>query len=425
MTQSQSDILIIEPADGMGGESDDILRECLTLVEKAVGPLAALDSLQTNDRPSVLFERLLDDITDEAWGQPGTVPPFIDLDGRNDPPLLGGCVDPLETIMIRDPAMAALMRRVEHVAPSNATVLITGESGTGKELVAAHLHRSSGRHGGAFVALNCEAMSEGLLESELFGHERGAFFGAVSRRIGKFEAANGGTLLLDEIGAMDLRIQAKVLKAVEQRQINRVGGDSPVPVDVRIMATTNRNLQAEVRSGRFRADLLFRLNVISLRVPPLRERPADLPALADFFVRKFARANGRPANSISPNALAILQEHVWPGNVRELENVMHRAVLTETGPSIMPASLGIDTIEGTDTATTPLQIELQKAMPTAGRTIEAVEKEMILETLRQRMGSRSQAAAVLGISIRTLRNKLHVYERGGTRIPRPVVVGVA
>ena len=334
------------------------------------------------------------------------------------------------------------------MAPSNATVLITGESGTGKELIADHLHRCSGRQGG-FVAINCAGIPDALLESELFGHEKGAFYGATSRRIGKFEAANGGTLLLDEIGEMDLRMQAKVLRAVQQREIDRVGGDRPVPVDVRIVATTSRNLQQEVRLGRFRSDLLFRLNVITLKVPPLRERPADIPALADFFARKFAQANGRSNGIVAPRALALLRQHTWPGNVRELENVMHRAVLIETGPSITSVALDIDPAIGTadgglgvappepgsapvETSTVPpagsrevLPTSSRAVLPTAGRTIEAVEKDMILDTLCQSRGNRSQAAAVLGISIRTLRNKLHEYERSGTPIPRPVVVAVS
>jgi two-component system response regulator FlrC len=352
-----------------------------------------------------------------------------------------GSDDPM---VIRDPSMVALLRQVEHVAPSNATVLITGESGTGKELIADHLHRCSGRQGG-FVAINCAGIPDALLESELFGHEKGAFYGATSRRIGKFEAANGGTLLLDEIGEMDLRMQAKVLRAVQQREIDRVGGDRPVPVDVRIVATTNRNLQQEVRQGRFRSDLLFRLNVITLKVPPLRERPADIPALADYFARKFAQANGRSNFIVAPRALALLQQHTWPGNVRELENVMHRAVLIETGPSITSVVLDIDPSAGPAIGTEDGSLGMvpsergwvpvdtgsvlpaagRTVLPTAGRTIEAVEKDMILDTLCQSRGNRSQAAAVLGISIRTLRNKLHEYERSGTPIPRPVVVAVS
>ncbi len=328
-----------------------------------------------------------------------------------------------EPMVVRDPAMAALVRRVEQVARSNATVLITGESGTGKELVAAHLHRSSGRVGRPFVALNCAAIPDALLESELFGHEPGAFPGAVSRRVGKFEAADGGTLLLDEIGEMDLRMQAKLLRAVQQREVDRVGGDWPVRVDVRIVATTNRNLQEEVRLGRFRTDLFFRLNVITLKVPPLRERPADIPALADAFARDFARENGRPARAVSPDAHAALLRHAWPGNVRELESVMYRAVLTEAGPCITPSAIDIDAA-GPDIPglASSLAERAAAAVHTSGRTIQAVEKDMILDTLYQCKGNRGQTAAVLGISIRTLRNKLHEYEREGTRVPRPVVV---
>jgi two-component system, response regulator FlrC len=343
-------------------------------------------------------------------------------------------------MVISDPAMAALIHRVEQVAPSNASVLIVGESGTGKELIARHLHRCSGRHRGGFIAINCAGMPDVLLESELFGHEKGAFFGATSRRIGKFEAASGGTLLLDEIGDMDLRMQAKVLRAVQQREIDRVGGNRPVPVDVRIVATTNRNLPQQIRLGRFREDLLFRLNVLTLKVPPLRERPADIPALADFFARKFAGANGRSNGVVSPRAMALLAQHTWPGNVRELENVMHRAVLIETGPCITSVTFDTDmtgsAAEGVAhgyAMTVPSAFgsagigagACRAVLPTAGRTIEAVEKDMILDTLCQSKGNRSHAAAVLGISIRTLRNKLHEYERSGTPIPRPVVVGVS
>jgi two-component system response regulator FlrC len=405
MSEFQRDIRTIDPPAGEDQHTASMRFDHAALADNSAEAIDAPGLLRSDNRASHV------------------------LRVRNELPLSGDAIfGAPETMVVRDPAMAALMRRVEDVASSNATVLIIGESGTGKDMVAAHLHRSSGRNGGSFVALNCAAIPAALLESELFGHEKGAFFGAGWRRIGKFETASGGTLLLDGIGEMDLRLQAKVLRAVEQREIDRVGGERPIQIDVRIVAITNRNLHTEVRLGRFRADLLFRLNVITLKVPPLRERPADLPALAEFFVGKFARANGRPARTISPDALDILQSHVWPGNVRELENVMHRAVLTETGPSIMPAALDIDTarsIDEPEVAVAPLATEFPKPMPTSGRTIEAVEKDMILETLCQRMGNRSQTAAVLGISIRTLRNKLHEYERGGTRIPRPVVVGVA
>ena len=356
--------------------------------------------------------------------------PLQDIDGEA-PGDLGAAMSSWDfpgQMVVRDPTMQVLMHRVAEVAQTNATVLITGESGTGKELIASHLHSGSDRCAGAFVVFNCAAIPDSLMESELFGHESGAFFGATSRRIGKFEAANGGTLLLDEVGEMDLRIQAKVLRALEQREIDRFGGDKPVKVDVRIVATTTRDLQKEVRLGRFRADLLFRLNIISLTAPPLRERAADIPALADFFVQKFARMHGRTVATLSPQALAVLEQHTWPGNVRELENVLHRAVLAENEQIIVPSVLDIDAAEGmedTGALSAPLSSDAAAAKATVGRTIEAVEKDMILDTLCERKGNRSQTAAVLGISIRTLRNKLHEYERSGTRIPRPLVVGVA
>jgi DNA-binding NtrC family response regulator len=349
---------------------------------------------------------------DETPGQAATEP------GHNEP-----VTGSRGAMVVHDPAMLALLRRVEDVAASNATVLVSGESGTGKELIAAHLHRHSGRRG-AFVAVNCAGIPDALLESELFGHEEGAFCGATTRRIGKFEAADGGTLLLDEIGEMDLRMQAKVLRAVQQREIDRVGGNGPVKVDVRIVATTNRNLQQDVRCGRFRAELLFRLNVITLKVKPLRERPGDIAPLAEFFAQHFARQNGRPADTITPHAMTVLRQHSWPGNVRELENVMHRAVLTEAGPAITPAAIDIDTV-GMVVADVPeLVVEAAARPALTGRTIEAVEKDLILDTLWQSKGNRSQAAATLGISIRTLRNKLHEYERSGTPIPRQVVIAV-
>ena len=342
-------------------------------------------------------------------------------------------------LVAHDPAMLALLRRIELVASSNATVLITGESGSGKELVAAHLHGTSGRLG-RFVAVNCAAVPDSMLECELFGHEAGAFPGATSRHLGKFESADGGTLLLDEIGEMGLRMQAMLLRAVQEREIDRVGGSRTVPVDVRIVATTNRDLKDEVRHGRFRADLFFRLNVVMVEVPALRRRPGDIAPLAEQFACCFAAASGRPARTISPDALDVLQRHSWPGNVRELENVIQRAVLIET-----EAEIGVGTIEidasGTTrdeqaalpnksthaavTRTDAVQVDWVGDVRTAGRTIEAVEKDMILDTLQQNLGNRAKTASVLGISTRTLRNKLHEYERGGTRIPRPVVVALA
>lgn len=322
--------------------------------------------------------------------------------------------------LVCSPAMLALLRRVEHVASSQAAVLIIGESGCGKELIATHLHRHSNRRDRPFVVLSCAGVSDHLLETELFGHEQGG-----SRRIGRLEAANGGTLLLDEIGEMDLRMQARLLRALQQRESDRVSGGSPAQLDVRLVATTSHDLQEDLRRGRFRADLFFRLSVITVKVPPLRMRLADIPALAEFFARHFAQANGLTPAAISPDSMALLLQHGWPGNVRELENVMHRAVLTETGPSITPAALALSApADEAEPSAARLAAAAFPSLPTIvrtdGRTIEAVEKDMILNALCQCKGNRSKAAIVLGISIRTLRNKLNEFEREGTRIPRPI-----
>src|SRR5258708_30596530 len=237
-------------------------------------------------------------------------------------------------LIYRDPATASVIRLADQIAGSDASVLITGESGTGKEVMARYLHGKSRRSTEKFVSVNCAAIPENLLESELFGHEKGAFTGAIARRIGKFEEANGGTLLLDEISEMHPRLQAKLLRAVQEREIDRVGGNQPVKVNIRLLAPSNRNLEEAVAKGEFREDLYFRLNVFNLRMPSLRERPADIHALAEYFAKKYAAANGLPEKSLSPAALERLQAHHWKGNVRELENTMHRAVLLAQGSQI-------------------------------------------------------------------------------------------
>ncbi|MFM2130507.1 MAG: hypothetical protein RL477_2053, partial [Pseudomonadota bacterium] len=223
-------------------------------------------------------------------------------------------------IVYKDPAMASVLKLADQVAPSDATIMITGESGTGKELMARHIHTKSRRARGKFISVNCAAIPENLLESELFGHEKGAFTGAVARRIGKFEEANGGTLLLDEISEMDLRLQAKLLRAIQEREIDRIGGTAPIKVDIRLIATSNRDLEATVAAGTFREDLFFRLNVFNLRMPSLRERPLDIERLARHFIEKYADANGVVARPLSGEALDKLLRHGWRGNVRELEN---------------------------------------------------------------------------------------------------------
>src|SRR5688572_13698922 len=257
--------------------------------------------------------------------------------------VLAAVADDHRDFIYRDDAMAHVVKLAQQIAPSDASVLITGESGTGKEVLARFVHAKSNRARAPFISVNCAAIPEHLLESELFGHEKGSFTGAVARRIGKFEESSGGTLLLDEISEMDVRLQAKLLRAIQERVIDRVGGTRPVPVDIRIVATSNRNLAEAVKAGTFREDLLFRLNVVNLKIPPLRERPADIIELAQHFIKKYADANGVPPRPLSAEARRALVLNRWPGNVRELENTLHRAVLLASGDEI-----GIDGIVSPD-----------------------------------------------------------------------------
>ena len=330
--------------------------------------------------------------------------------------ILAAAAGESHALILRDPAMAAVVRRAEQVAGADASVLITGESGTGKEILAHHIHRRSRRAGGPFVALNCAAIPENLLESELFGHEKGAFSGALARRIGKFEAAEGGTLLLDEISEMDLRLQAKLLRAIQEREIDRLGGTGPVRVNVRILATTNRDLLGEIARGGFREDLYFRLNVITLRIPPLRERPADIAALAEHFARRYAEVNGLPWRPLTPAALARLAAQPWRGNVRELENTIHRAVLLAETDRIGPEALDLG---GPPAAGAPAAPAPSGIAGLVGRSMDQVERELILETLGHTLGNRTHAATILGISIRALRNKLRDYAAQGLAVPPP------
>jgi DNA-binding NtrC family response regulator len=338
-------------------------------------------------------------------------------------------------IVHRDPAMDAVLRLADRVADSDATVLITGESGTGKELLARYLHRKSRRGNQRFVSVNCAAIPDNLLESELFGHEKGAFTGAVARRVGKFEEANGGTLLLDEISEMDPRLQAKLLRAIQEREIDRVGGTQPVRVDIRLIATTNRDLLQEVRKGNFREDLFYRLNVVTLGLPALRERPLDIEPIAEHFARKYADANGAPVRPLAPAASELLRRHAWPGNVRELENTMHRAVLFAKGEAIGPEAItimaelaangGAAAARADSGAAAPLAAGSAEASPEGGvarlvgRTVADVERDLIIETLSHCLGNRTHAANILGISIRTLRNKLKQYSEEGVAVPLP------
>ncbi|HEV2518359.1 MAG TPA: sigma-54 dependent transcriptional regulator [Devosia sp.] len=328
--------------------------------------------------------------------------------------------------LFRDPVMARVVKLAEQVAPSEASVLITGESGTGKEVMAKYLHSRSKRASRAFISINCAAIPEALLESELFGHEKGAFTGAVARRIGKFEEASGGTLLLDEISEMDVRLQAKLLRAIQERLIDRVGGTKPVPVDIRIIATSNRNLGEAVKEGSFREDLLFRLNVVNLKLPPLRERPGDTAALADHFVDKYAKANGLGRRVLSAEARDALLRAPWPGNVRELENTLHRAVLLSGGEIIGPEAISMPDGTGLSEVVAMASVATQAAQTAetisramVGRTVADVERDLILDTLDHVLGNRTHAANILGISIRTLRNKLNQYADEGVAVPGP------
>jgi two-component system, response regulator FlrC len=347
--------------------------------------------------------------------------------------VLAAVADDSHQLVFQDAKMADTIALAEQVAKSEASIFITGESGSGKEVMARHVHRKSNRAQMPFISINCAAIPENLLESELFGHEKGAFTGALARRIGKFEEANGGTLLLDEISEMDIRLQAKLLRAIQEREIDRVGGKAPVKIDIRIIATSNRDLETSVRNGEFREDLFYRLNVVNLALPPLRERPGDILALADHFVKKYAAVNGVPEKPISLEARRHLAKHRWAGNVRELENTIHRAVLLSIG-----AEIDVDAIRLPDgsrldvTPSAPAGVAAQAAATAdavsrnyVGQTVAAVEQDLILNTLDHCFGNRTHAANILGISIRTLRNKLKQYTDEGVAVPQPGDVRMA
>ena len=305
-------------------------------------------------------------------------------------------------------AMAELREKIEMIADSRGTVLLQGESGTGKEVAARAIHNAGGRRDGPFIRLNCAAIPESLLEGELFGHERGAFTGAVQARPGKFELADGGTLLLDEISEMPLSMQAKLLRVIQEREFMRLGAREATRCDVRIIATSNRNLKEEIRAGNFREDLFFRLNVIPLRLAPLRQRKEDVPLLASHFVRTFCAENGKPLLELTSTARDALLAHDWPGNVRQLQNVIERAViLCPHGEIDLPLLDLHDEINHDEPA----------AELTGDLTIREMEQELILRKLSRTGGNRTQAATELGISVRTLRNKLHLYQQQGVTIP--------
>jgi two-component system response regulator FlrC len=330
-------------------------------------------------------------------------------------------------IITNDPLMIRVLEVAEAVARSEATVLIQGESGTGKELIARFVHASSLRAQQSFVAVNCAALPESLLESELFGHEKGAFTGAQTRKIGKFELAHGGTILLDEISEMELGLQAKLLRVLQEREVDRVGGKDPVAIDVRVLATTNRNLEDSVREGKFRADLYYRLNVIPITLPPLRERRSDIKLLTEHFMRQYL---GEKAPTLPAEVLEALMSHPWPGNIRELQNAVQRAAILSCGKTPRQAEFllsmnpdsQLDTLraqvgQGARIHDTIDTVVDSRALATSaghlqirsGTTVQEMERALIMETLRATGDNRTEAAKLLGISIRTLRNKLHEY----------------
>jgi two-component system response regulator FlrC len=356
-------------------------------VEDAVAAmkLGAVDFLAKPFSPAELLHLAQGLVADggEARGEGG------------EPPPAGG-----RPIVSRDPATLAVLEIAEAVASSRAPVLIQGESGTGKELLARYLHERGRRRGKPFVAVNCAALPRELLESELFGHERGAFTGAIARKIGKFELAHGGTILLDEISEMELPLQAKLLRVLQEYEVDRLGGTAPVPIDVRVVATTNRRLRDLVDRGQFREDLYYRLMVVPLVLPPLRERKGDIDLLADHFLRRFSA--GRQL-VLAPETRALLRSRPWPGNVRELEHAVERAALLARGPVL--------TVEDfAERDPLPPRLELGSL---AGLTVREMERQLILDTLRRTNNNRTQAARLLGISIRTLRNKLAEYRQRG------------
>lgn len=301
-----------------------------------------------------------------------------------------------------------LLDRVALVAPSNASVLVIGESGTGKERLSRYVHACSNRSHENFIAINCAAIPEGVLEAELFGHEKGAFTGATTARPGKFELAHEGTLLLDEITEMPVHLQAKLLRVLQEGEVDRLGGRKPVKIDVRVIATSNRDISRAVQEGVFRQDLYYRLNVVTIQLPPLRKRPGDIQPLARHFLEHFSEMYRRAAPALSPEAIHTLQSYPWPGNARELENCMHRAFLMAMDDAIRPDHLCLDNLSPQAAA------DIQQSGPGVepGVSIRDMERALIEKTLIHVKGNRTEAAQLLGISIRTLRNKLQIYESG-------------
>jgi two-component system response regulator FlrC len=307
------------------------------------------------------------------------------------------------TIITKNSEMNRLLKEAREIANSQASIFIQGESGTGKELFARYIHRKSGRKDRPFVAVNCAALPETLLESELFGHEKGAFTGALTRKKGKFEIANHGTILLDEISEMDFQLQSKLLRVLQEREIDRVGGVSPITVDVRMIATTNRDIEIQMEEGKFREDLYYRLNVIPVHLPPLRDRRDDIPLLANFFIEKYNRLDGRAVKGLTKEAEDALSQMPWKGNVRELENVIERAILMCKGDLIEEEGL---LMKGKAKKQDDPEYPFMPTVP-----LKEMEKKAIFQALDHTNGNRTHAAEILGISVRTLRNKMNDYRK--------------
>ena len=332
-----------------------------------------------------------------------------------------GTLQEKRPVVGEDPQFLRLLERARTVASSKATVLILGESGTGKEVFARYIHNHSNRNKGPFVALNCAALPDGLLESELFGHEKGAFTGAVISKKGKFELAGGGTLLLDEIGEIPLHLQAKLLRVLQEEEVDRLGGKAPCKVDVHVIATTNRRLDEAVQEGLFRQDLFYRLNVIPIRLPALRDRKNDIPLLVDYFIRKYSSQYGKQPKKLSSRSMSIFLEYDWPGNVREMENLIERGVLLSTGGMIEPHDFWdeLDAPEIVSGLVAAADSSAEPALVVHGDTVDElptlkdVERQMILHALQKTDNNRTHAARMLGVSVRTLRNKLHEYRDQG------------
>ena len=371
-------------------------------------------------------------LVERALAFKGHTGSMVPLEGEPKP-VKGRVTETSKEIVTQNQEMLNLMDVTQNISKSKATVLIQSESGTGKELLAHYIHDHSERAGKPFVAVNCAALPDTLLESELFGYKKGAFTGANQDHRGKFEQAHTGTILLDEISEMALPLQAKLLRVLQEHEIDKVGGKEPIQVDVRVVATTNRGMLEMVESGKFREDLYFRLNVIPLALPALRERMDDLPVLVEHFLDKHSRLNKRERPTVSPETMAILRDYRWRGNVRELENVVERALLLCDGKEIKPHNLLMHSQMGkqsinqdlaratTSQPTSKSAEEIPESKDSAlgievGMSMKEAEKKLIFETLRETGGNRTKAAKILGISIRTLRNKLNEYRAEGEDI---------